>query len=75
MTITHIAGIAIHIEGKFRQRCGWCGAILVEEYSTDVQPRSWEVGEQVRDHGIFHQWVKSDDGVLPDDSCTNQPEK
>lgn len=53
-TITHIAGTVVHVNTLMRQRCGWCGAVLIDENLDHVMVMSddparasvptWEVG-------------------------------
>lgn len=54
--ITHIAGGVIEVDDRVRQRCAWCGAILIDENMANVmvptdQPDksfpTWPVGDLV----------------------------
>lgn len=38
--MTHIAAAPLDARGRLRQRCGWCGALLVEYPVTGITDRS-----------------------------------
>ena len=48
----HIAGLHVQVGYQFRQRCGWCGATLIDQdlrqvmipEGTDSTPSHWEPG-------------------------------
>ncbi len=76
MPVTHIAGLRISVDSLRRQRCAWCGAVLVDydlrnlavPVDQDPEPAMWEPGAQV---AIDEHMSYLVDGVkLPDDSCT-----
>lgn len=78
--ITHIAGLVMHIGPLLRQRCGWCGATLIDEDLSRVmvmisdgrEPSvpTWEVGSLVAIDGAASYIVDHNDGdQLPADAC------
>jgi hypothetical protein len=77
-SITHIAANDITIGGqRLRQRCAWCGAILIDYDLTRVAvavvegEATWPVGGLVRVTGTFPK-VSSllpNTDELPDDAC------
>lgn len=84
-TETHLAGPAITVDGRYmRQRCSWCGAVLLDYDLANVGvpegqdgPSGWALDAMIRqsDHGAVSYVVEPErsatgDGVkLPDDSC------
>lgn len=80
MSVTHIAAPHIVIEDRWmRQRCGWCGAVLLEHdltrvavpVGTDPMPATWTVGAQVRVDGPLTTCFE--DQKLAVDSCARNP--
>lgn len=80
MGVTHIAGQNITVMGRYvRQRCSWCGAVLVDDdlacvmvpEGSDRGPFHFPVGRLVRVEGnvVRHFHVLPDDERLPADSC------
>lgn len=76
--VTHIAGVHIRINNLLRQRCGWCGAVLVDydldrlavPVGQDPTPATWPAGELVQVDGAASWLVPHEDGQqLPDDAC------
>lgn len=80
LAVTHIAGTVVTVEDRYlRQRCSWCGAILVDydlthlAYTSDTpveqrHPATWPVGQLVTVDGGLSFVL--DEGVgLPDWSC------
>ena len=76
--ITRIAGADITIGPLLRQRCGWCGAVLLDynldrvavPAGQDPRPGTWNLGDLVRVDGNLSTVVPHDDGdVLPADAC------
>lgn len=47
-TVIHVAGIDIIWEGRQRQRCAWCGALLLDR---DLKAMSWLLNEDGSDPG------------------------
>ncbi len=84
MSVTHIAGNDVTIDGKdghfLRQRCGWCGAKLIDLNLTLVAvpvdqpgpPATWPVGSLVTIDGVASVAMGNVD-VLPDDACARNP--
>jgi hypothetical protein len=76
--ITHVAGFRIHVNGHLRQRCAWCGALLLDyelertavPVGQDPQPALWEPGALVEVDGGA-SWVVShqEDDELPVNAC------
>lgn len=80
MSVTHIAAPEITINDRYmRQRCGWCGEVLVEydlarvavPAGTDPRPATWEPGALVTVDGNA-SWVAECER-LPDDACAVHP--
>lgn len=76
----HIAGLGLVIGGRFaRQRCAWCGEILVDEDATliaspDPSPRDplWEVNALIRvrvGEGVTAYERLEQTDLLPVDCC------
>ena len=75
----HIAGLDIEVGGRFlRQRCAWCGAVLVDydlervaaPVGQDPRPSVWPPGDLVRVDGNVSAIVPHADGEkLPADCC------
>lgn len=85
--VTHIAGVQMVMFGRYlRQRCDWCGVILLE-YDRErvatvglypVDPAMWTPGALVRVDGHVSAEIdnplRTDEGVqLPPDSCAFDP--
>lgn len=80
-TITHIAGLVVHVGSMVRQRCGWCGAVLIDLDLANTMvmvpdghdpepPPTWEVGALVALNGAASWVVDHEDGAqLPADAC------
>jgi hypothetical protein len=83
--VTHIAGTDFTVHGTHhRQRCGWCGAILLDADLTRLMvPVDQEgdgrlpfpAGRLVRVEGTFPviSTVLDDTEKLPDDACALLP--
>ena len=76
--VTHIAGHQVQVGSRLRQRCSWCGAILIDydlsnlaaPEGQDPNPGMWETGRLVRVDGILSQLLDHGDGAeLPEDAC------
>lgn len=76
--VTHITGMYVRIENRLRQRCAWCGAVLIDYDLVNLavpegqegQPGAWPVGELVAVDGAASYVVKHVDGdPLPEDAC------
>lgn len=83
--IIHIAGPDIRVDTLLRQRCAWCGELLLDydldriavPEGCDPTPSVWTVGKLVAVDGNA-SWEMPDSGnSLPDESCagpTSRPE-
>lgn len=80
--IIHIAGPAITIDNQQRQRCAWCGAVLLEydlyniavPVGQDPRPATWPVGELVASSGNAAWIVERKAGDrLPEGACGRLP--
>lgn len=82
--IVHIAGYDVVIDERYlRQRCAWCGAVLIDYDLALVAvkadpgeppagPGCWPVGSLVKvGPGISYTVSLEDNDRLPDDCCTN----
>lgn len=82
----HIAGLDVQIGAQLRQRCGWCGAVLVDvDLSTIAvavhpdQPAAapyptWKVGSLVLVDGGLSMSVAHNDGdQMPPEACAQLP--
>jgi hypothetical protein len=76
--VVHITGMYVRIENLLRQRCAWCGAVLIDydlanvavPEGQDPTPATWPVGELVRVDGPMTAVVEHTDGdSLPEDAC------
>lgn len=77
--VTHIAGLDIRVGCQIRQRCGWCGAVLIDEdlhnvmvpaEDADKPFPTWPVGALIRRDGCVTSIVEHEDGAdLPADAC------
>lgn len=82
--IIHIAGEPIQIGTHLRQRCGWCGATLLDyaldrigvPAGQDPRPGTWTTGALVAVDGNASYVVNHTDGdQLPAEACgTLDPE-
>lgn len=74
----HIAGVHIQVGSLLRQRCGWCGATLLDfdldrvavPAGQDPRPATWPVGDLIAVDGNLSTVVPHDDGdSLPAGAC------
>lgn len=78
----HIAGLDVQVGSHLRQRCSWCGALLIdyaldriavavpEDGSDPGGPGTWAVGALVQVEGNASWVVDHEDGQpLPAGSC------
>lgn len=85
-SVTHVAGAQVSMFGRYlRQRCDWCGIVLIEYDLERVAvpvdqpgpPAMWPVGSLVRVDAHISAEVETEcdaDGVrLPMDSCAFDP--
>ena len=81
MTVIHIAGLDTQIGQHLRQRCAWCGAVLLDYDLTrlaapvgmDPRPGTWTVGRlvEVADGNPRGSWLveHADGDPLPGNAC------
>lgn len=78
---THIASPVVTINDRhLRQRCGWCGVVLLEydlarvavPVGTDPMPATWPAGSLVTVDGSAQVSLNGVDR-LPDDACARNP--
>lgn len=76
--VVHIAGQAVLVGTIVRQRCAWCGAILIDcdtariavSEGQDPSPPTWTRAELVAVDGNASYVVAHEDGAdLPDGAC------
>lgn len=76
--VVHIAGPDIQVGAQLRQRCAWCGAMLLD-YALDriavpegqnPRPATWQVGELIEVDGPASWVLPHEDGQpLPVNAC------
>jgi hypothetical protein len=78
VTMTHVAGLPVTVGQEMRQRCAWCGAVIVDYDLTrlavpvgqDPTPATWELGALVVvDGGMQRVADDQADDKLPADAC------
>jgi hypothetical protein len=83
--VVHIAGVAVKIGSHLRQRCSWCGAVLIDyalermafsiDRASDPRgdndgPGTWALDSLVAVDGGASWTVESEDGApLPEGAC------
>lgn len=76
--VIHIAGPEVTVGDQLRQRCCWCGALLLDYHLTriavpvgaDPRPAVWPAGELVAVDGALQHIVEHVDGTdLPNGAC------
>lgn len=76
--IVHIAGPDIQVNAQLRQRCAWCGAVLIDyaleriavPEGQDPRPGTWPVGALIEVDGPVSSIVPHvDGGQLPANAC------
>jgi hypothetical protein len=77
--IVHIAGPDVRVDDRLRQRCSWCGALLVDEQVDRLMvpvgqrqglPPVWLCGSMVAvDGGASWEINTDEDGQLPEHHC------
>ena len=76
--VVHIAGPDVTIDNQLRQRCAWCGAVLIDyaleriavPEGQDPRPGTWPVGALVEVDGNA-SWIRDhvDGELLPGNAC------
>lgn len=73
----HIAGVYVQLGPLLRQRCAWCGAVLID-YNLDnmamagesTTPATWPPGALIAvDEGLSYVVEHRDGEQLPEGSC------
>lgn len=76
--VVHIAGAQVQVGPHLRQRCSWCGAVLIDcdlrgiavPVGQDPTPGMWETGRLVAVDGPASYVVAHEDGAeLPRGAC------
>jgi hypothetical protein len=76
--MTHVAGLQAQIGTRVRQRCAWCGVLLIDHDLQRIaaaggqaeRPPMWEVGGLVRADGNLYVALDHEEGSdVPADSC------
>jgi hypothetical protein len=81
-TVIHIAGFPTRVGTHMRQRCAWCGTVLIDLHLENVAvaakedgspgdlPGHWETGALVAVDGGCSYIVRHEDGTkIPDGWC------
>lgn len=76
--VVHIAGSDVQVGDQLRQRCAWCGAVLLDydlgriavPEGEDPRPGTWPVGALVEVDGNA-SWIREhvDGEQLPANAC------
>lgn len=81
-TTTHFAGVPVQVDTRLRQRCAWCGHLLIDAHldhiaSPDpIPPRTWSVGALVTvDNTGTWKPCRDHAGPLPADACAYKEEE
>lgn len=76
--VLHIAGLDVQVSGRLRQRCAWCGALLIDYELANIavpvgqegSPGIWPFGELVLVDGGLSVLVEHDAAApLPEGAC------
>jgi hypothetical protein len=76
--IIHIAGVHVRVGNLLRQRCAWCGALMIDydlariavPIGQDPMPATWPPGGLVLVDGGMSASIEHGDGdILPDGAC------
>lgn len=84
--VIHIAGLPLQVGSQLRQRCGWCGCVLLDEDLSSVQVAvtdtdtvfvpypTWPDGDLVSIDGPMRRAVPHQDGdQLPEGAYAHIP--
>lgn len=76
MKVVHIAGMVCQIGPLMRQRCAWCGEVLIDydlsrmASTGDFEIHGWAPGALVEVEGNCSMVLQHQDGTrLPDHAC------
>lgn len=76
--VLHIAGLDVRVNQRLRQRCAWCGAVLLDydlsnvavPVGQDSMPGIWPFGQTVLVDGNLSVLVEYEEGTpLPEGAC------
>lgn len=76
--LVHIAGPDIQVNHHLRQRCAWCGTVLLDynlaliavPTGQDPRPSTWPAGALIQVDGQWSSVVEhTADQPLPDEAC------
>lgn len=76
--VVHIAGVHLQVGQYLRQRCAWCGAMLLHydlaniavPQGQDPTPATWPPGDLILVDGVLSTLVPHEDGTpLPGNAC------
>lgn len=76
--VIHIAGVHVQVGPLLRQRCAWCGALLLDydleriavPEGQDPTPATWPHGDLILvDGGVSANIPHQDGQPLPDGAC------
>ena len=76
--VVHIAGLDVQVNGRQRQRCAWCGALLLDYDLANIAvpvgqegpPALWQFGTLVMVDGNLSVLVEYAEGQpLPEGAC------
>lgn len=76
--VVHIAGLDVRVGSQLRQRCGWCGAVIIDVNLANIMTLegdemgypTWKVGGLVAVDGNATYIVEHTDGEqLPAECC------
>jgi hypothetical protein len=76
--VIHVAGVHVQVGHRLRQRCAWCGAMLIDydlarvavPIGQDAAVATWPVGQLVLVDGGMSALIEHEDGApLPDGAC------
>ena len=83
--LVHLAGQWVYADGFLRQRCAWCGELLIDDdLSTNMkatqelrepcgfEPNSWISTSKTQDVIATMKSLGPSDGHYPDDSCMKE---
>lgn len=69
MSVTHVAGTRIGLNGRWIQRCAWCGAKLVDVRGPEDEGLFFRPGGLVRERGGQFRakgFIRAGSNVPPD---------
>lgn len=70
----HVAGFELQYAERMRQRCAWCGEVLIDQelalvaYPDDHPTKTftvWPAGKQILHDGVMWSLVEDEPGAMP----------